>query len=157
MNDRDLLLLIIGGIIAGLVVWLWKKLRRPDITKLYRGKTILTDREYEFYTRLRPVADEYGLTVLMKVRLADLLEPKPRDENPLWMECFNKIKAKHIDFALADRDTNIIALIELDDSTHAREDRTERDIFVNAILENTGYTLLRTYGETGVIEDFLGK
>ena len=157
MNDRDLLLLIIGGIIAGLVVWLWKKLRRPDITKLYRGKTILTDREYEFYTRLRPVADEYGLTVLMKVRLADLLEPKPRDENPLWMECFNKIKAKHIDFALADRDTNIIALIELDDSTHAREDRIERDIFVNAILENTGYTLLRTYGETGVIEDFLGK
>lgn len=157
MNDRDLLLLMIGGIIAGLVVWLWKKLRRPDITKLYRGKTILTDREYEFYTRLRPVADEYGLTVLMKVRLADLLEPKPRDENPLWMECFNKIKAKHIDFALADRDTNIIALIELDDSTHAREDRTERDIFVNAILENTGYTLLRTYGETGVIEDFLGK
>ena len=157
MNDRDLLLLMIGGIIAGLVVWLWKKLRRPDITKLYRGKTILTDREYEFYTRLRPVADEYGLTVLMKVRLADLLEPKPRDENPLWMECFNKIKAKHIDFALADRDTNIIALIELDDSTHAREDRTERDIFVNAILENTGYTLLRTYGETGAIEDFLGK
>ena len=157
MNDRDLLLLMIGGIIAGSIFWLWKKLRRPDITKLYRGKTILTDREYEFYTRLRPVADEYGLTVLMKVRLADLLEPKPRDENPLWMECFNKIKAKHIDFALADRDTNIIALIELDDSTHAREDRTERDIFVNAILENTGYTLLRTYGETGVIEDFLGK
>lgn len=157
MNDRDLLLLMIGGIIAGSIFWLWKKLRRPDITKLYRGKTILTDREYEFYTRLRPVADEYGLTVLMKVRLADLLEPKPRDENPLWMECFNKIKAKHIDFALADRDTNIIALIELDDSTHAREDRTERDIFVNAILENTGYTLLRTYGETRVIEDFLGK
>lgn len=157
MNDRDLLLLIIGSIIAVSIFWLWKKLRRPDITKLYRGKTILTDREYEFYTRLRPVADEYGLTVLMKVRLADLLEPKPRDENPLWMECFNKIKAKHIDFALADRDTNIIALIELDDSTHAREDRTERDIFVNAILENTGYTLLRTYGETGVIEDFLGK
>ena len=157
MNDRDLLLLIIGGVIAGLLIWLWRKLRRPDITKLYRGKTILTDREYEFYTRLRPVADQYDLTVLMKVRLADLLEPKPKDENPLWMECFNKIKSKHIDFALADRDTNIVVLIELDDSTHARADRTERDIFVNAILENTGYTLLRTYGETGIIEDFLGK
>ena len=157
MNDRDLLLLIIGGVIAGLLIWLWRKLRRPDITKLYRGKTILTDREYEFYTRLRPVADQYDLTVLMKVRLADLLEPKPKDENPLWMECFNKIKSKHIDFALADRDTNIVALIELDDSTHARADRTERDIFVNAILENTGYTLLRTYGETDIIEDFLGK
>ena len=69
MNDRDLLLLIIGGVIAGLLIWLWRKLRRPDITKLYRGKTILPDREYEFYTRLRPVADQYDLTVLMKVVL----------------------------------------------------------------------------------------
>ncbi len=157
MNDKDLILLLIFGAALALGIWLWRRFRKPDITKLYQPKTILTDREYEFYTRLLPVAEEFGLFVLMKVRLADLLEPKPKDVNPLWMECFNKIKAKHIDFALADRDTNIVALIELDDSTHARKDRTERDIFVNAILENTGYTLLRTYGDTDVIREFLGN
>ena len=71
------------------------------------------------------------------------------------MECFNKIRSKHIDFALADEDTNIIALIELDDKSHERPDRIERDEFVNAVLKNTGYVLLRTYGELDVIEDFL--
>lgn len=145
------------GLIAltALFVWLWRKLRKPDITKLYNAKPILTNREYEFYKKLRPLADECGLSIYTKVRLADLVEPKSKSENPLWMECFNKIRSKHIDFALADEDTNIIALIELDDKSHERPDRIERDEFVNAVLKNTGYVLLRTYGELDVIEDFL--
>ena len=89
------------------------------------------------------------------MRLADLIEPKPKEENPFWMECFNKIKSKHIDFALADEETAIVALIELDDTSHSRPDREKRDDFVNAVLENTGYTLLRTYGELDVIEEYL--
>ncbi len=145
------------GLIAltALFVWLWRKLRKPDITKLYNAKPILNNREYEFYKKLRTLADECGLSIYTKVRLADLVEPKPKSENPLWMECFNKIRSKHIDFALADEDTNIIALIELDDKSHERPDRIERDEFVNAVLKNTGYVLLRTYGELDVIEDFL--
>ena len=148
MNENELfyLLLFLCGILFA--IWLYRKFRKPDITKLFTAKTILTDREYEFYKRLKPLADEYGLNIYAKVRLADLIEPKPKEENPFWMECFNKIKSKHIDFALA-------ALIELDDTSHSRPDREERDDFVNAVLENTGYTLLRTYGELDVIEEYL--
>ena len=101
------------------------------------------------------MAEEFGLQIFTKIRLADLIVPKPKAENPFWMECFNKIKAKHIDFALADDETCIVALIELDDTSHARADRVERDDFVNAVLENTGYTLLRTYGDLDVIEEYL--
>ncbi|MBQ9898436.1 MAG: DUF2726 domain-containing protein [Ruminococcus sp.] len=155
MSFTDIIALAVLIALIAFAVWLIRKLRKPDITKLYQPKPILTDREYEFYTRLKPLADEFGLQIFTKVRLADLLEPKPKDVNPLWMECFNKIRSKHIDFALADEDTIIVALIELDDSSHARPDRVERDEFVNAILENNGYTLLRTYGETDVIETFL--
>ena len=155
MNENELfyLLLLLCGILFA--IWLYRKFRKPDITKLFTAKTILTDREYEFYKRLKPLADEYGLNIYAKVRLADLIEPKPKEENPFWMECFNKIKSKHIDFALADEETAIVALIELDDTSHSRPDREERDDFVNAVLENTGYTLLRTYGELDVIEDYL--
>ena len=155
MNSFDALMLLAAAALIALGIWLYRRLRRPDITKLYKAKPILTDREYEFYTRLKPLADEYGLNIYTKVRLADLIEPKPKAENPFWMECFNKIKAKHIDFALADDDSVIVALIELDDSSHARPDRIERDIFVEKVLENTGYTLLRTYGELDVIEEYL--
>lgn len=158
MNNNTLLYMLITPAIAAiliLLIKLWLKLRKPDITKMYRSKPILTDREYGFYVKLRDLADEYELQIFTKVRLADLIEPKDRSDLSLWWECFNKIKAKHIDFALADRDTNIILLIELDDSTHARADRVERDEFVDAILDNTGYTLMRTYGETEEIEKFL--
>ncbi len=158
MNNNTLLYMLITAAIAAiliLLIKLWLKLRKPDITKMYRSKPILTDREYGFYVKLRDLADEYELQIFTKVRLADLIEPKDRSDLSLWWECFNKIKAKHIDFALADRDTNIILLIELDDSTHARADRVERDEFVDAILDNTGYTLMRTYGETEEIEKFL--
>lgn len=155
LNINEILALL--GVAASviLVIWLLRKFRKPDITKMYDPKPILTNREYEFYKKLKPLADNCGLNIYTKVRLADLVEPKPKDENPLWMECFNKIRSKHIDFALADDDTNIIVLIELDDSSHKRTDRIERDNFVNAILKNTGYTLLRTYGELDEIRRYL--
>lgn len=155
MSFNDILALSGIAALIVFVIWLRRKFRKPDITKLYDPKPILTNREYEFYKKLKPLADECGLSIYTKVRLADLVEPKPKSENPLWMECFNKIKAKHIDFALADDDTNIIVLIELDDRSHERPDRIERDDFVNAVLKNTGYTLLRTYGELDEIKRYL--
>ena len=151
------MLLLFAGAAVLFVIWLVRRRKKPDITDYFQPVSILTDRERDFFRVLKPVADEYGLHILMKIRLADLVEPLPKDRNPFWMECFNKVKSKHIDFALADDDAEIIALIELDDSTHSRADRVERDIFVNAVLEKTGYVLLRTYGEPDVIEDFLQR
>ena len=152
--DEILLLIAVVSFII-FVIWLVRRRKAPDITKLYDPVPILTDREFEFYERLRPVAEEFGLQIFTKIRLADLIVPKPKAENPFWMECFNKIRSKHIDFALADENAAIVMLIELDDSTHDRPDRVERDDFVNAVLENTGYILIRTYGETDEIAELL--
>ena len=156
MNKEDFLsvitaLFMMAGLIA-LVIFLVRLSRKKDYTRMYCRKDILTGREYSFYCTLAPLAEEYGLHVFTKVRLADLIEPKEKKDRSVFMECFNKIKAKHIDFALADDEANIIMLIELDDSTHARPDRQERDIFVDAVLANTGYLLMRTYGELDEIE-----
>ena len=93
MNSNELIALLVTVLLIISGVWLYRRLRRPDITKLYNAKTVLTDREYDFYRTLKPLADEYGLSIFTKVRLADLIEPKPKAENPCWMECFNKIKA----------------------------------------------------------------
>lgn len=155
MKTDEILLLIAVVSFIIFIIWLVRRRKAPDITKLYDPVPILTDREFEFYERLRPVAEEFGLQIFTKIRLADLIVPKPKAENPFWMECFNKIRSKHIDFALADENAAIVMLIELDDSTHDRPDRVERDDFVNAVLENTGYILIRTYGETDVIAELL--
>ena len=155
MKTDEILLLIAVVSFIIFIIWLVRRRKAPDITKLYDPVPILTDREFEFYERLRPVAEEFGLQIFTKIRLADLIVPKPKAENPFWMECFNKIRSKHIDFALADENAAIVMLIELDDSTHDRPDRVERDDFVNAVLENTGYILIRTYGEIDVITELL--
>lgn len=156
-NSLSEILLAATAVVAAIIfiAILYHFTHRRDITKMYRRTNILTDREYKFYLKLRDIADEAGVRIFTKVRLADLVEPKPTDDGSLRMECFNKIRAKHIDFALADDDTNILVLIELDDSTHERKDRAERDKFVDAVLENTGYLLIRTYGDTNEIEEFL--
>ena len=153
MTAGNIASIAVLAIVILVFVWILLKFRKPDITKLYVSKPLLTERESKFYRKLLPVANKAGLTVCMKVRLADLIEPKPKDENPMWMECFNKIKSKHIDFVLINKNAEPVFLIELDDKTHSRPDRIERDDFVNAVLKNTGYVLLRTYGDITIIEN----
>ena len=41
----------------------------------------------------------------------------------------------------------VIIIIELDDNSHNRPDRIERDSFVNDVLQSNGYKLVRTYGD----------
>ena len=57
---------------------------------------------------------------------------------------FNRIKSKHVDFVACDPDTlDIMFVIELDDRSHEREDRSERDEFVDAALEDSGVPIVR--------------
>lgn len=122
----------------------------------YQKKYLLTKNEYNFYWRLKPIADKYGLQILTKIRLADLVETK---RNLSYMNnniYFNKIKSKHIDFALADN-MKVVVLIELDDSSHNQDDRIERDIFVNDVLRKCNYILIRTYGSVEQIELEINK
>jgi hypothetical protein len=56
----------------------------------------------------------------------------------------NKINCKHIDFVLCDpEDLNVVMGIELDDASHNRADRQERDKFVNEAFLSAGLPLLR--------------
>ena len=55
----------------------------------------------------------------------------------------SRIKSKHIDFVLCDRE-NIKPLIaiELDDSSHSRPDRIDRDNFIDKALGVAGLPIL---------------
>lgn len=81
-----------------------------------------------------------------KVRLLDLIEPRKDISNyktALW-----KIQAKHIDFVICDQNAKVKCLIEINDNSHNRPDRIERDKFVTEILQACGYKLLQTYNIT---------
>lgn len=122
----------------------------------YQAVNLLTEREYRFFKVLKIIAERNSLDVLMKIRLADLVKVKDSIPKNEFYKYFNKISAKHIDFALID-ETKVVILIELDDSTHNRRDRIERDNFVNETVMKCGYKIIHTYGDTKQIEDAIAQ
>lgn len=101
---------------------------------------IFSEKEGYFYRDVRPIADKLGLIVFTKMRVADLLYiPKGTENEKAW---FNRIKAKHIDFILVDRDYHIRLLVEVDDPTHNRPDRQARDQEVDEMFRQQGLEVL---------------
>jgi len=135
------------------------KINRPQQLQqiqYYQQKDLLTPRELKFYANLRNIAQTYNLSIICKIRLADIVEPNPNLNRKAWYSAFGKITQKHIDFALTDpNDMKIICLIELDDTTHYKKDRIERDVFVNDIFNQVGIKLIRTWGELDEINSFV--
>lgn len=112
----------------------------------YLKKLLLTKNEWSFYKSLKPIADELKLTVLSKIRVADMVEPIPSNNQSEWQKYFNKINRKHVDFALAKPENlQIMLLIELDDSSHD-DDQKQRDEFIEALYAQTGYNFIRVRG-----------
>ncbi|WP_024862041.1 DUF2726 domain-containing protein [Ruminococcus flavefaciens] len=126
----------------------------PDNFFPYKKKYILTKNEYYFYNNLKEIIAPLNLQILAKIRLADLIEVDTNKAGKEFMKYFGKIKSKHIDFAIVDN-MKVIMLLELDDNSHNKEDRKERDSFVNNALLTVGYTVVRTNGNLDIIKKAL--
>lgn len=123
----------------------------------YRKKYLLTKNEWIFYKKLKPLADRCGLGIIAKIRLADLIEVDTYRTKDFG-RFFSRISSKHIDFGLVNPENmEVRYLIELDDSSHNRPDRMERDDFINKVCEKTGYILIRTSGDISEVERFLKR
>lgn len=91
---------------------------------------------------LRTATAEWAM-IAPKVSLGDLFYAKTSDrsQNQVYK---NKIDRKHVDFLLCDPKTlRPILGIELDDKSHQREDRQERDNFVNGVFAAAGLPIAR--------------
>ena len=77
--------------------------------------------------------------VMGKVRLADIFKPVRGLDNSERATAQNRINAKHVDYVLCDPETMApVCLVELDDATHRRNDRRERDAFVDQVCAEAG-------------------
>jgi hypothetical protein len=104
-------------------------------------EALVTKSELKFYRALvKAGQDEFELFAM--VRLADILQVEPDlTSKRKWL---NSILSKHIDFVVCDQLTlKPLVCIELDDPSHQRPDRIERDIFVNKAFASAGLPLLR--------------
>lgn len=135
-----------------------KKIKSPTLQPIikinnysayYQRKMLFTKNEYFEFIKLVSFAKANRLEVLAKVRLLDLIEP--RTEHRRSKTFLYKIQAKHVDFVITDVRYNVVAIVELDDSSHDRPDRIERDRFVDEVLKGVGYNVIHTRSITNEV------
>lgn len=103
--------------------------------------SLLTPAELAFDRSLSMCIPE-GYSSFVKVRVADII--RVRRGHPEWRSWFGKISQKHVDYVIADLELMVVAcVIELDDKSHKRRDRQQRDEFVDWALANSGIPVIR--------------
>lgn len=108
----------------------------------YRKKDFLITRpEHEFFDILvEVVGDKYH--VFTQVHLPTIMEHKVVGQN--WKGAFSHINGKSVDFVICDKSyIKPLLAIELDDKSHERQDRIERDSEVERMLQEAGMPLIR--------------
>lgn len=97
---------------------------------------LMTRNELKFYKQLKKITDKLELTIFAQVSLYQVI----RNKN---FKDFNKIKSKSIDFVITENNGKIKMCIELDDKSHNKNSRIERDNFINEIFNQANMKLLR--------------
>lgn len=116
--------------------------RKPASYPYVPAPHLFTPNEQAFLQVLGRAAGDYR--VYGKVRLADVLTVRKGLPKSEWQRAFNRISQKHLDFVLCHpHDLSVFCVVELDDKTHGRSDRRERDTFLERALEAAQVPLVR--------------
>lgn len=137
-------IIILIGVVAIIFIILKRRyfLRRTGGYYEYRKKEFLMTRaEHECFDALMTaVGDKYY--VFPQVHLSDILDHQVKGQG--WQGARSHINRKSVDFVLCDKSYISPKLaIELDDKSHERQNRIERDAEVERILKEAGLPLLR--------------
>lgn len=97
---------------------------------------LLTQQELKFYKLIKMITDKNNLNIFSQVALYEIIKSKN-------IKDFNKIKSKTIDFVITDSNCKIKLCIELDDPTHIKENRQQRDKFIENLFNQLNIKLIR--------------
>jgi hypothetical protein len=114
--------------------------KSPDVSQYRSRHYLLTRGELAFFRALKKALGDRWL-LFAKVRLADVVTCS----DSLWDQGpGRRIAQKHLDFVVCHPGSlRIVAAIELDDRSHARLERRQRDTFLNRLFRSAGIPLLR--------------
>ncbi len=107
-----------------------------------RPPTLFTPAERSFLGALDLAAGN-DFRVFGKVRVGDVLAPRPGQDRSAHQTALNRINRKHFDFVLCrPDDLTVLCAIELNDASHQRKDRQERDEFLAKACGSAGLQLI---------------
>ena len=134
------LVLLLAGL--GQLLKALKKMGRSTGHRFESRRALMSPGELKFFRALEG-ALAGNFRVFSKVRLADIVQPAKASNQNARYAAFGVIKSKHVDFVVCDPETLEFRLVvELDDKSHERADRAERDQKVDDLLAQAGIPVL---------------
>lgn len=138
------ILISIGFIILLMALLVWNLDHSQTAWHPVRPKPVMTKAEIIFYERVvRAVTNIGGIDVFPQVAMGAVLEVKNSVEKNQRRAVRNRFDRKIMDFVIVDAETNVLLIIELDDSTHD----SARDKARDRITESAGYPTMRIRGK----------
>ena len=108
-----------------------------------KNEPLFSPAERSFFGVLDQAVKDQAV-VLGKVRVADILRPTKGKGRSNWQKAFNRISSKHFDYVICTPDTlSVLAVVELDDKSHYKRKRAERDRFLEKACSGAGLPLYR--------------
>ena len=104
----------------------------------FYAKKPLSQPEQVLYFRLVQALPDH--IILAQVQLSRLLGVKKGNDYQAW---FNRINRMSADFVVCNKDSSIVAVIELDDATHQKEDRQAADAKKDKALASANVRVIR--------------
>jgi very-short-patch-repair endonuclease len=143
MKTPSIALLIGLVFILAFLAVLAAKLKRRDSLfakpwPLEAKRQLLTERERALYQRLVQTLPKH--LILAQVQLLQIVNFKRGRRS---YAILNRISQLSLDFLILNPDTSIVAAVELDDSTHAPENRRQADARKDHALKSAGVPLIR--------------
>jgi len=135
-----LIVLVVAAAVLGVLAAKFKP-RDASLAKpwpLEAKRQLLTERERALYQRLVQTLPSH--IVLAQVQLLQVLNFQ-RGRRTQAIQ--NRISQLSLDFLILNPDTSIVAAVELDDATHARQDRRQADARKSHALQSAGVPLIR--------------
>ena len=145
---------IVGAIVCVLVFFflIAKQKQRPDIELGHnqppqdfpyaKQPTLFTPAERSFCGVLDQIVGD-DFRVFGKVRVADAIAVRAGLTNSARATAQNQINGKHFDFVLcAPGDLSVLCAIELNDASHQKKDRQDRDAFLESVCSAANLPLI---------------
>ena len=134
-----LLLLVVGAIIRKIA----KKHGKNEGYPYKKVDSLFTTAERSFLAVLDDAVGEQ-FRIFAKVRFADIANIKNITNRQTRQRALNRITSKHLDYILCDKkNLSIVCAIELNDKSHQRQDRKERDLFIDNVCKTISLPLVK--------------
>lgn len=134
--------LAIAAIVVAALIILFviksKSKETPDEEWPFYARKPLSTPEQVLYFRLVQALPDH--IILAQVQLSRLLGVKKGNNYLAWLNRINRMSA---DFVVCNKDFSIVAVIELDDATHQKEDRRAADAKKDKALSSAGIRIIR--------------